>query len=641
MAWIGWHAPESGLLVPVAHAGDDHGYLDEVTVSAREEPHGRGPSGEALREGRPFVCNDSLNDPSMLPWRDALARAGLRASAAVPIHEAGVVRGVLNVYASRPNYFQKRELQLLERAASELSMGIDNLVRDEERRRAEAARDLERRFATHVIEAMPGVFYLYNRQGEFLRWNRNFERVTGYSADEIRAMRPTDFFVGDDKHRVSERIEETFEHGEARIEASLCSKDGTLTPHVFTGTRIVLDDVTCLVGVGIDISKRTRAEEALRRSEERYRSTLESILEGAQLIGFDWQYLYLNEAAAGQNRRPNAELLGKRMQDMWPGIEATPVFALLEQCMLERRPRRGEIEFIFGNGERAWFDVRVQPVPEGIFALSIDVTERRRAEDRLRELNEMLEQRVAERTRDLEAARLQAESADRIKSAFLATMSHELRTPLNSIIGFTGILAQQLAGPLNEEQVKQLGMVRQSARHLLDLINDVLDISKIEAGELEIHRAATDVRQIVVRVLDTLRPAARKKELELTLVAPDNILPVQTDARRVQQILLNLVNNAIKFTDRGAVSVELHIEDAHIRIDVIDSGIGISEKDIPKLFQAFRQVHDGLVRPYDGTGLGLAICRRLVGLLRGEICVESTVGKGSTFTVRLPLDDAS
>jgi signal transduction histidine kinase len=355
----------------------------------------------------------------------------------------------------------------------------------------------------------------------------------------------------------------------------------------------------------------------------------------------------LNDAAAIHNRRPNTELLGKRMPDAWPGIEATRIFALLRRCMVERVALHEETEFVFPDGSTGWFDVRSQPVPEGIFVLSIDISERKQAEKALRDLNEGLERKVADRTIELEAARVRAESADRIKSAFLATMSHELRTPLNSIIGFTGMVLQGLAGPLNPEQSKQLGMVRGSARHLLELINDVLDISKIEAGQLEVRVAPFDLGASVERVAASVKPLMEKKGLTLEVTLPASLDALESDRRRVDQILLNLLQNAIKFTDRGGVTLAVEaVGDGHssgddaarpaVRIRVSDTGIGMHTADLAKLFQPFRQIDSGLGRQHEGTGLGLAICRRLTELLGGTIGAESVWGQGSTFTVTLP-----
>ncbi len=524
--------------------------------------------------------------------------------------------------------------------------GVSEIVRDiAERNRTQALAEAERTFASSLIESMPGIFYLYDEKGRFLRWNRNFERMAGRTGAEIAGMNPLDFFAAEERPRLQDRIAEVFRFGESSVEASLVAKDGTRTPCFFTGKKIVFDGRPCLVGVGVDITERKRVEAALRASEERYRSTLDNVLEGCQLIGSDWRYLYLNAAAAKQNRRPNEELLGQRMPDLWPGIEATPVFTLLRRCMEERIALHEEIEFVFADGSRGWFDVRTQPVPEGIFVLSIDISERKRAELALREVNGGLERIVAERTRDLEAARERAESADRLKSAFLATMSHELRTPLNSIIGFTGIIAQGMAGPLTGEQSKQLGMVQGSARHLLELINDVLDISKIEAGQLTIHRAPFELRAAIERVTASVTPQVDKKGLALRVEIAPGLGEMDGDRRRLEQVLLNLLNNAIKFTDRGQVILSAESGDdpsaigvpaATVRIQVRDTGIGMRAEALATLFKPFRQIDSGLERQHEGTGLGLAISRRLVELMGGTIGVESEWGQGSVFTVVLP-----
>jgi signal transduction histidine kinase len=243
---------------------------------------------------------------------------------------------------------------------------------------------------------------------------------------------------------------------------------------------------------------------------------------------------------------------------------------------------------------------------------------------------------------ELALARDRAESADRVKSSFLASMSHELRTPLNSIIGFTGLLLQGLPGPLNEEQRKQLGMVRTSAQHLLALINDVLDISKIEAGELRIANAAFDVRAVIERAVASVRGRAQAKGLEIGVQVADGVGPMTGDARRVEQILLNLLSNALKFTDAGRITLSAALLPAEptvrpmVRIAVSDTGRGIRPDDLPRLFRPFEQIDSGLARDHEGTGLGLSISQRLAGLLGGAITVDSRWQQGSVFTLTLP-----
>jgi len=266
----------------------------------------------------------------------------------------------------------------------------------------------------------------------------------------------------------------------------------------------------------------------------------------------------------------------------------------------------------------------------------------RSSERRFRDLAGSLEQKVAQRTDELVVARERAEEADRLKSAFLATMSHELRTPLNSIIGFTGILLQELAGPLNEEQHKQLTMVRSSARHLLALINDVLDLSKIEAGQLAIEHEAFDLREAIEQAVETVRPMADAKQVALEASIAPEVARVVGDRRRVEQVLLNLLNNAVKFTERGSVRLEARAipdeERPAIAVAVADTGIGIADEDLGSLFQPFRQIDTGLTRQHEGTGLGLTISRRLADLMEGRIEVSSRRGEGSVFTLVLPVE---
>ena len=391
-------------------------------------------------------------------------------------------------------------------------------------------------------------------------------------------------------------------------------------------------------------------ERQLHASEQRHRDVLDRIIEGCQIYDREWRYLYLNPAAEMQNRHPNAELLGQRLPEMWPGIEQTRSFALMQRCMFEREAFHEEVDYVFPDGERGWFDLRGYPVPEGMALFSVEITSRKRAEDALVRLNHELEATVVERTAQLQAALDRAETADRIKSAFLATMSHELRTPLNSILGFTGILLQGLAGPLNEEQKRQLGMVMRSARHLLDLINDVLDLSKIEAGQLLIRREPVDAVAAVAHVMESVRPQAEHKQLSLSLECPPAPPGLLADRRRLEQILLNLLSNAIKFTDHGSVTLLVREQPdwvpqdaphsapcAALQFCVRDTGVGIRGEDLQQLFLPFRQVDASLARQREGSGLGLVICRRLATMMGGEISVQSEPGVGSEFTLTLPL----
>jgi len=293
---------------------------------------------------------------------------------------------------------------------------------------------------------------------------------------------------------------------------------------------------------------------------------------------------------------------------------------------------------ILGTVDRPWSfsDVEIDLCRTLSTQVALAVENARLFQSSLRHALE-LEERVSQRTHELTAAKERAESADRLKSAFLATMSHELRTPLNSVIGFTGILLQEIPGELNDEQRKQLGMVRGSARHLLALINDVLDISKIEAGQLELLEEPFEMTEVLESVARLVSPQVEAKDLEFAVEVAPAVGRITSDRRRVEQVLLNLLSNAIKFTEQGQVRVGCALKDDSVEVVVSDTGIGMSADQLPHIFEPFRQLDTGLARRYEGTGLGLSICKRLVGLMGGDIRVASEPGVGSTFTFTLPV----
>jgi PAS domain S-box-containing protein len=658
MAWIGWRDASSLRLVPVAECGDENGYLKTIEVYTTDRPEGRGPAGTAFRTQRSYVCNDLFDDPNIVPWRPELLRRGWHAAAAFPIRTKDEVCGVLTVYALQAGFFREKEIALLEEAAKDISFALDNLARDEARRDAEAVARAEKQFSDTMIESMPGILYFYDDQGRFLRWNRNFETVSGYSGEEISRMHPLDFFASAEQPVLRARIAEVFARGQSSVEAPFRSKDGRKTPYFFTGREVLFEGKACLVGMGIDISERKQAEDLLAQSERKYRE----LVEHANSIILRWnsegRITLLNEFGQRFFGYSAEEILGREvMGTIVPATESSgrDLQRLMEEiCAAPEAFEQNINENMRRNGERVWISWtnRVERDEQGrvleILSIGTDITERRQAEQAVRELNASLERRVVERTAELQSALIRAEAADRLKSAFLATMSHELRTPLNSIIGFTGAVLLGIPGPLNEEQAKQLGMVRSSARHLLELINDVLDLSKIEAGQLRVRAESFDLRTSLEHATALVKVLADKKGLVLTANVAPEIGGMVSDRRRVEQIVLNLLNNAIKFTDRGTVTLTAGLEadfrpspvappQSAVRIEVADTGIGIKPEHLTDLFQPFRQVETGLTRPHEGTGLGLVICQRLVALLGGTISVTSAWSRGSEFTVILPL----
>ncbi|MDE2258278.1 MAG: PAS domain-containing protein [Xanthomonadaceae bacterium] len=363
----------------------------------------------------------------------------------------------------------------------------------------------------------------------------------------------------------------------------------------------------------------------LAQSEARFHGALDGMLEGAQIIDREWRYVYLNAAAAQQSRRRREDMLGRTLMECFPQIEGTEFFVKLRQCMQDRCNIHLENEFPCPDGGSAWFELSVLAVPEGLFILSLDIDSRKRIETALRE------------------AKDQAESSDRLKTEFLASMSHELRTPLNAIIGFTGTLLMKLPGPINAEQEKQLKTVQSSGRHLLSLISDLLDVAKIESGKVSLHLESVVAQQLVDEAVASLRPAAIAKGLAFEVRMPDSAVQLRIDRRALSQILLNLIGNAVKFTERGSISVTLLAPvEGRVRISVVDTGIGIAAEEQSRLFrQSFVQIRTAASgRVQEGTGLGLYLSHRLAQLLGGDLSLRSESGQGSCFTLSLPTEAA-
>ena len=517
------------------------------------------------------------------------------------------------------------------------------------RRAEEALRESERKYR-ELVENTNSIILRWNRKGEVTFLNEFGQKFFGYPEAELISRHvvgtivPETESIGRDLRPLMDEICAHPDNFEQNINENM-RRDGSRV-WIAWNNKAVLDpqgQVIEVFSIGTDITDRRQAEEALRESEERYRAVMEQSPEGIFLVDAETRCITeANPAFQHLLGYSAEEIVGLSLYD-YVAAEKEDIDRRFQQELDQKGPIIHERKYRRKDGSLVDVWISAQAISYGgkkaTCTIVRDITERKQAEEEIHKLNVELEQRVAERTAELEMAMKKAQSADRLKSVFLATMSHELRTPLNSVIGFTGILLQGLAGPLNPEQEKQLRMVSASAQHLLALINDVLDISKIEAEEIQLSCERFNLVEVLERLLRSTSPLADKKGLELKAEILPGVGVVYSDRRRVEQILLNLVSNAMKFTERGGITVRCSVisEAQKVKISVSDTGVGIREEDLTKLFEPFLQLDTGLTRSHEGTGLGLAISKKLVTLLGGEIWVESEWGVGSTFTFTLPM----
>lgn len=383
-----------------------------------------------------------------------------------------------------------------------------------------------------------------------------------------------------------------------------------------------------VLGIGHDITKRKITENILREKEEKFRALFEQAGDYSFILEYDKTRGFIiadaNESSVKFHGFTRDEIIGKAITELDIEKDKETInefFKRLwagETIHFETTHKRKD-----GTAFPVEVTAKAVQLPDKtpiVLTTEHDITQRKKNEELL--------------IREKEAA----ESADKLKSAFLATMSHELRTPLNSIIGFSGILLQGKAGPLTEEQKKQLGMIQSSGNHLLSLINDILDLSKIEAGQVSPKLEVLNLNEILEEIIKLTTPLAKNKGDSLILNSQES-LEIITDRLRLRQIIFNLVDNAIKFTNKGFITINCNKEEKFAVIEVSDTGIGIKEEDQKKLFKPFIQIESYLARKHYGSGLGLSICKKLVELLGGTINVNSEQGKGSTFTVRLPISE--
>jgi PAS domain S-box-containing protein len=512
-----------------------------------------------------------------------------------------------------------------------------------DRRRAEEGmREFETRFRDIIDNSGMGIIFVDTDAKTIFSGNRAMATLLGRSPEELSGMSIFEMHPPDAHDQVAREFEEHWS-GNRQVSPNIpvVRKDGSLIYTDITSATVTLNGVRYLSGFFRDVTDRKRAEEALRQSEEQYRTLFAEAMDGICLADAKTgEILDCNPALAALVGRDKTELIGQSQTILHPrandGEGISPEF---RQHLGDKKGQAIETQVVCRSGEIRLVEIKANPfnlrgraVLRGAFR---DITDRKRAEEQLKHYTAELETA----NKALEESKRLAEYASRAKSEFLANMSHELRTPLNAVIGFSeGLLERTDIHPLNEHQKDRLEKIKNSGEYLLQLINDILDVAKVESGGTELVITTFDVEPIAQEVGDMAEALAKDKPaVRFTLDLEDHLPPMTSDCDKIRQILVNLLGNAIKFTEQGSVTLRVRRNNGSLLFSVEDTGVGIAAEHLCRLFEKFYQVRQETHHTLKGTGLGLAISKAFATLLGGTLTVESSEGQGSIFTLTVPL----
>ena len=590
-----------------------------------------------------ITVEDISSDPRWQAHRELAAAEGLRTCWTHPVaSSAGTVLGTLAAYYGEPRLPGADELRVIEQIASLAAICLEKSEAEQSLRLQEAqTRKLLTEQQTILGNALVGIVYLKHRI--VVSCNRRLEEIFGYDPGELIGKSSAVFYetlesfdkIGDEAYRV------VAEDRNYSTELILKHKDGSLFHGALNGCA--LDPKHPHEGsiwVYADISERYNAEQEAQKLLQAVEQSPASIVitSPAGLIE------YVNPRFTKVSGYTSHEAVGQNPRILQSGETPPEVYRELWQTLLAGKEWHGIVRNRRKNGELFWEEASISPIIDDAgrtthyLAVKEDITERKRIEDELEQHRTHLEVLVETRTADLMDALQAAKVADQAKDAFLANVSHELRTPLNAVIGLSELARRISTDP---KQQDYLDKVTGAGRSLAGIINDLLDLSKISAGHLEFESASFSLHSLVQRSRSVMAHRAEEKGLELVeqvdAGVPDVLLG---DPLRIEQILLNLLSNAIKFTSAGRVEVRIGLQAREadrvcLRIDIEDTGIGLSEESLSRLFQPFAQADVSMSRKFGGTGLGLALSRRLAEMMGGDISVTSQEGVGTTFCVRI------
>lgn len=476
-----------------------------------------------------------------------------------------------------------------------------------------------------VVELSVDGIIIGTNSGKIVDCNGAACRIFGYDKEEILNLKIVDLLLDDFSEILSELTAGNESAGEKIAERMTRRKDGTLFPSEVATRKFKLGNEERLIVYVRDITERKKAEEALKASEENFRTLVNNTLDGILILNFEGKVIAANAAVGKMLGLELEEVTGRNIAE-YLAPESIPV-AIADQINVlnDKGGYLSTYRVFSSSGEPLWIEglgtkIIYKDQPANIVVIR-DITVRKKAEEAL--IN----------------AKTAAEVANRTKSEFLTNMSHELKTPLNSIIGFSDLLQEGIAGSLNEKQIRYARFISSNGKNLLGIINDILEFSMAEAGEDELNLEEFSVYESIKKVISIILPETQKKSIKFNYNSENRTLWISADENKFRKIISNLLSNAVKFTPaEGSIDISSKQEGDLAIITVKDTGIGISEDSLDDIFKPFVQLESSLSRTFEGTGLGLTLVKRYVDMHGGNISVESNIGKGSSFRVELPVN---
>ncbi|ADI74035.1 multi-sensor signal transduction histidine kinase [Methanohalobium evestigatum Z-7303] len=521
------------------------------------------------------------------------------------------------------NIISEREKDLFQEVANDISYSLYNIeMKKELKKREEDLKESENKFRSYVDYA-PFWIFVIDRHGNYVDVNPTASSMTEYTMNELLSMNIVDLHPSDAYEQVNLVFNELVDTGSISTELPFITKNGDRRIWIVEAVKLNEDR---FLGFTTDITERKIEEDKVKESEQRFRTLIEHAADAIIVHDFDGNILYVNELACESLGYIKDKLLSMNVTDFDPYVD---VDVFRDKYWNKTSPDTSYLVETYhkrSDGTIYPVEVRLTRIDLGgkpaILGFVRDITMQKQTED------------------NLVYAKMEAYAANQAKSDMIANVSHELRTPLTTIIGFSDVLLKGKAGDLNDSQEKYLSKIHDRGQQLHNIINEMLDLSKIDSGELDVSCEYIAVHELFENLKSNVYPIASKKGLTIETKINQRVDYIYADELKLKHILYNLLYNSVKFTDDGSITIKLDLdENNNYKFSVVDSGIGIPNEKLNQIFEPFKQLDTGTSRKYSGTGLGLTLVKRLVELHGGNIWVESEVGTGSKFTFTIPSDE--